>query len=110
MEKYKTGDVVKTKKGNKAIIVEIGKDHKEALIFDLTEMHPGKIKIADIKEKIDDPNCKVVIEKVDESNSDVEKVCDDFEEKLDRTKDEIIEILKIQNKFLRDFILSVVKK
>lgn len=110
MEKYKNGDLVKTNKRDKVVILDISKNENKALIFNLSQMHPDIIKIKDIKEKIDDSNCKVIVNKVkisDEQDNDVQKVCDDFEEKLDETKDELVETLRDENSFLKKIITDV---
>lgn len=107
MEKYKAGDIIRVKKGDKSVIIDIQND--EALIFNITRRHPEKIKLSEIKEKINDPNCNVVIEKIcgNISDKDVQKVCDDFEEELDETKQTLIETLKTQNTFLRDLVNTI---
>lgn len=103
MNKYKIGDMVELKKGDRAIIVDFEND--EAIIFNLSKMHPGKIKVKDIQKKVCEPNCKVVVEKV--NNHQEEN--NDFEEKTE-TKDEMIEFLKEENRFLKECILEALKK
>lgn len=104
MEKYKMGDVVRLNGGDEVIILETRKD--EAKTFNVSKCHPEIIKLSEIKEKIDKPNYNVVVKKVHKTdvNEDVQKVCDDFEEELDETKEELIETLKVQNKFLMDML------
>lgn len=104
MNKYKMGDVVRLNGGDEVIILETKKD--EAKAFNVSKCHPEIIKLSEIKEKIDNPDYKVVVKKMkkDETDEDVRKVCDDFEEALDETKEELIETLKVQNKFLMDML------
>lgn len=59
MKKYQIGNIIKTKKGDKCIIVDM--EEKEALVFNLSEMEPEKIKINDIKGKVGDANCTTVV-------------------------------------------------
>lgn len=76
MNKYKVGDMVEIKKGDRAIIVDFEND--EAIIFNLSKMHPGKIKVKDIKEKVCEPNCKVVVEKVNTKERSTESEQEDL--------------------------------
>lgn len=55
MENLKIGKIVKTKKGDTCVIVDILDD--EAIIFNITKMEPDKIKTKDIKEIIGEANC-----------------------------------------------------
>ena len=59
MKKYQIGNIIKTKKGDKCIIVDM--EEKEAFVFNLSEMEPEKIKITDIKEKVGDANCTTIV-------------------------------------------------
>jgi len=59
MKKYQIGNIIKTKKGDKCIIIDI--EEKEAFVFNLTEMEPEKIKLTDIKGKVGDANCTTVV-------------------------------------------------
>lgn len=59
MKKYQIGNIIKTKKGDKCIIVDM--EEKEAFVFNLSEMEPEKIKITDIKEKVGDANYTTVV-------------------------------------------------
>lgn len=72
MNKYKVGDMVEIKKGDRAIIVDFEND--EAIIFNLSKMHPGKIKVKDIQKKISEPNCKIVVEKVNKPEKPSEEI------------------------------------
>ena len=55
MKNLKIGKIVKTKKGDTCVIVDILDD--EAIIFNITKMEPDKIKTKDIKEIIGEANC-----------------------------------------------------
>ena len=59
MKKYQIGNIIKTKKGDKCIIVDM--EEKEAFVFNFSEMEPEKIKITDIKEKVGDANCTTIV-------------------------------------------------
>lgn len=76
MNKYKVGDMVEIKKGDRAIIVDFEND--EAIIFNLSKMHPGKIEVKDIKKKVCEPNCKVVVEKVNVKEESTESEQEDL--------------------------------
>lgn len=130
MNKYKVGDMVEIKKGDRAIIVDFEND--EAIIFNLSKMHPGKIKVKDIQKKVCEPNCKVVVEKVEqkednktkednkEKEDDEYSIEDWYIEKLETEMDELkdkcdkysqvsIEILKSEVEFLKGFITELMK-
>lgn len=111
METYKMGDLIKTKRGDKAVIIDILEDNEKAIVFNLSKMHPDKINIKDIKEKVVDPDCKIVIEKVQIKN-DEDSETDTKEEikEAQETKEELLDTLKTQNNFLRDLISSVIRK
>ena len=73
MEKLKVGNIVKTKKGQTCVIVDILDD--SAIIFNLTKMEPDKIKIKEIKEIIGEANCTTMVvngKKVMEKDIEVE--------------------------------------
>ena len=73
MEKLKVGNIVKTKKGQTCVIVDILDD--SAIIFNLTKMEPDKIKIKEIKEIIGEANCTTMVvngKKVMEKDTEVE--------------------------------------
>lgn len=84
MEKLKVGNIVKTKKGQTCVIVDILDD--EAIIFNITKMHPDKIKIKEIKEIIGEANCTTMVvdgKKVTVKNHEEEKVEADSNENQD---------------------------
>lgn len=73
MEKLKVGNIVKTKKGQTCVIVDILDD--SAIIFNLTKMEPDKIKIKEVKEIIGEANCTTMVvngKKVMEKDIEVE--------------------------------------
>lgn len=73
MEKLKVGNIVKTKKGQTCVIVDILDD--SAIIFNLTKMEPDKIKIKEVKEIIGEANCTTMVvngKKVMEKDTEVE--------------------------------------
>ena len=73
MEKLKVGNIVKTKKGQTCVIVDILDD--SVIIFNLTKMEPDKIKIKEIKEIIGEANCTTMVvngKKVMEKDIEVE--------------------------------------
>lgn len=73
MEKLKVGNIVKTKKGQTCVIVDILDD--SAIIFNLTKMEPDKIKIKEVKEIIGEANCTTMVvngKKVVEKDTEVE--------------------------------------
>lgn len=80
MNKYKVGDMVEIKKGDRAIIVDFEND--EAIIFNLSKMHPGKIKVKDIQKTISEPNCKIVVEKVNKPEETSEEITIDEDPKV----------------------------
>lgn len=59
MKKYQVGNIIKTKEGDKGIILDI-KD-KEMLIFNFSIMEPERFKISDIKEKVGDADNTTII-------------------------------------------------
>ena len=59
MKKYEIGNIVKTKEGDKCIILDFI-DNK-ILVFNMSEMHPDEIKENDIAEKIGEINNTTVI-------------------------------------------------
>lgn len=66
MEKCKIGNIVKTKDGDKCIVVDFIDD--EVLVFNLSKMHPDKVKPSDIVEKIQEPDGMTII--IDKKNHD----------------------------------------
>ena len=84
MENLKIGKIVKTKKGDACVVVDILDD--EAIIFNITKMHPDKIKIKEIKEIIGEANCSTMVvdgKKVTVKNHEEEKVEADSNENQD---------------------------
>jgi ribosomal protein L14E/L6E/L27E len=84
MENLKIGKIVKTKKGDACVVVDILDD--EAIIFNITKMHPDKIKIKEIKEIIGEANCTTMVvdgKKVTVKNHEEEKVEADSNENQD---------------------------
>ncbi len=59
MKEFQVGNIVKTKKGDKCIIVDI--EGKEAFVFNLSKMEPQTINISNIKEKVGDSNSTTII-------------------------------------------------
>lgn len=77
MKKFKIGNIVKNKKGDNCIILDIKGDR--ALIFNLDEMEPQGIELSDISKKIGDANCtttvidgKKTVRKKDEDEEEIE--------------------------------------
>ena len=99
MENFKIGDMVRTNKGDKAILVDISEDRKNTLIFNLSKMRPVATEMKNIKEKINDPNYKVVVGKSVE--------CSPENSNEDEIKDELIETLRDENSFLKKMITDV---
>lgn len=98
MKKYQIGNIIKTKKGDKCIIVDM--EEKEAFVFNLSEMEPEKIKITDIKGKVGDANCTTVVingkKQVRKQNEEEAKVVDD-EEIIEEETEEIEETSEEDN-------------
>lgn len=104
MNKYKVGDMVEIKKGDRAIIVDFEND--EAIIFNLSKMHPGKIKVKEIKKKVCEPNCKVVVEKVNSKETDENPEEQDLEDLV-----EDLEAAMVYNaEKMRDCVNQLTKK
>jgi uncharacterized protein YkvS len=59
MKKYEIGNIVKTKKGDNCVIVDIIDD--DAIIFNITKMRPDTINIKEIKEVIGKANCTTMV-------------------------------------------------
>jgi len=96
MEKYEIGDIIKTKAGDKCIIVDIEKN--KAMVFNMSKMHPDKIKLNEIEEKMDEPNCTTVVingKKVKDTNENNTEKEDEIE--IDGT-DKLIELLRMFGK------------
>ena len=91
MKKYEMGNIVETKEGDKCILIDITKD--EALVFNLSKLHPDTIKLDNIEKKLKESNCTVVIEKKhkDEDEETEQTEC----EKVHEPNEKIAELLKI---------------
>ena len=59
MKKIQIGNIIKTKAGDKCIILDI--HDNEAMVFNFCEMEPQTMKLSEIKEKIGDANCTTTI-------------------------------------------------
>lgn len=91
MEKLKVGNIVKTKKGQTCVIVDILDD--SAIIFNLTKMEPDKIKIKEVKEIIGEANCTTMVvngKKVMEKDTEVETEENKKTETIEIDNDEIV--------------------
>lgn len=91
MEKLKVGNIVKTKKGQTCVIVDILDDL--AIIFNLTKMEPDKIKIKEVKEIIGEANCTTMVvngKKVMEKDTEVETEENKKTETIEIDNDEIV--------------------
>lgn len=84
MENLKIGKIVKTKKGDTCVVVDILDD--EAIIFNITKMHPDKIKIKEIKEIIGEANCTTMV--VDGKKVTVKKGCSEETEETEADSNE----------------------
>lgn len=103
MKKFQIGNIVKNKKGDNCIILDIKGDR--ALIFNLDEMEPQGIELTDISKKVGDANCtttvidgKKIVRKKDEKEAKEieddtmdEKSDDDNEEKTEKEEPKEIE-------------------
>lgn len=91
MEKLKVGNIVKTKKGQTCVIVDILDD--SVIIFNLTKMEPDKIKIKEVKEIIGEANCTTMVvngKKVMEKDTEVETEENKKTETIEIDNDEIV--------------------
>lgn len=109
MKKFQIGNIVKNKKGDNCIILDIKGDR--ALIFNLDEMEPQGIELTDISKKVGDANCtttvidgKKIVRKKDEKESKEieddsmdEKTDDENKEKTEKEKTEKEETKEIEN-------------
>lgn len=90
MKKYQIGNVIKTKTGDKCIILDFidGK----ILVFNMSEMHPDKIQENDIAEKIQESNSNttIVINGKTVNNSEKEEKETEYDEDADRKFAELI--------------------
>lgn len=84
MENLKIGKIVKTKKGDACVVVDILDD--EAIIFNITKMHPDKIKNKEIKEIIGEANCTTMV--VDGKKVTVKKGCSEETEETEKETEE----------------------
>ena len=73
MKKYEIGNIVKTKEGSKCIILDFIDD--EVLVFNLSELHPDKIKMDDIVEKIKEAKgTTIIIEDIEKKFAELLKI------------------------------------
>ena len=128
MKKYKMGDMIKTRKGDEAVILELKDDGEKAIIFNLSKMRPMKIDTDDIKEIVNNPKCNVVVERIDinktnkEHEEDADEIDDDEaietlleeleeeKEKHQETKDELILTLKSEVNFIESLVNNIIRK
>ncbi len=92
MKKYEIGNIVKTKEGNKCVILDFIDD--EVIVFNLSELHPDKIKMDDIVEKIKEAKgTTIIIDKNNNSDSDsTEKESEETEEDIEKKFAELLKI------------------
>lgn len=89
MKKYEIGNIVKTKEGSKCIILDFIDD--EVIVFNLSELHPDKIKMDDIVEKIKEAKgTTIIIDKKSECDSDDEK--EETEEDIEKKFAELLKV------------------
>ena len=94
MKKYEIGNIVKTKEGSKCIILDFIDD--EVLVFNLSELHPDKIKMDDIVEKIKEAKGTTII--IDKNNNDSDNTKENTEETEDNIEKKFAELLKVFGK------------
>lgn len=94
MKKYEIGNIVKTKEGSKCIIIDFIDD--EVLVFNLSELHPDKIKMEDIVEKIKEAKGTTII--IDKNNNDSDNTKQNTEETEDDIEKKFAELLKVFGK------------
>jgi len=80
MVNYKIGDLVETKRGDKVVLIDFIEDNKKVIGFNLSKMHPDKLDINEIKKKVNNPNCKIIIEKVNIENEEETEETEEIEE------------------------------
>ena len=90
MQKFEQGNVVKTKDGDKAVIIE--NQGNKTVVFNITQTKPDVIDTEDITEVIDDPTCKVTVEKntikVCNNVKKDEKICNEMQNDAKECNDE----------------------
>lgn len=98
MKKYEIGNIVKTKKGDNCVIVDIIDD--KAIIFNITKMKPDTIDIKEIKDVVGTANCttmiidgkKVRVKKEEETEEkEINEVESETEKEKVETEDDDIE-------------------
>ena len=94
MKKYEIGNIVKTKEGNKCVILDFIDD--EVIVFNLSELHPDKIKMDDIVEKIKEAKGTTII--IDKNNNDSDNTKENTEETEDNIEKKFAELLKVFGK------------
>jgi hypothetical protein len=94
MKKYEIGNIVKTKEGNKCVILDFIDD--EVIVFNLSELHPDKIKMDDIVEKIKEAKGTTII--IDKNNNDSDNTKENTEETEDNIENKFAELLKVFGK------------
>ena len=94
MKKYEIGNIVKTKEGSKCIIIDF--IDNEVIVFNLSELHPDKIKMDDIVEKIKEGKGTTII--IDKKNNDSENTKESTEETEDDIEKKFAELLKVFGK------------
>lgn len=84
MKKYKIGNIVKIKNGDKCVIVDIIDD--EAMVFNISKLEPDKIKLNSIEKIVGEANCTTMV--VDGKNVTVKKGCsEEPEEETEETEE-----------------------
>lgn len=86
MKKYKSGDIVKTKNGDKCIIVDIMDD--DAMIFNLSKMEPDTIKINEIEKTVGKANCTTMIVNGKKVKSEDEEEKTEYVDEKEKEKDD----------------------
>lgn len=94
MKKYEIGNIVKTKEGNKCVILDFIDD--EVIVFNLSELHPDKIKMDDIVEKIKEAKGTTII--IDKNNNDSDNTKENTEETEDNIENKFAKLLKVFGK------------
>ena len=105
MQEFEQGNVVKTKDGDKAVIIE--NQGNKTLIFNITQTKPDVIDTEDIKEVIDDPSCKVTVEKntiqVCNKVKKDEKICNEMKNNETECNDDEEDLCKEFGGILKTF-------
>lgn len=84
MKKYKIGNIVKIKNGDKCVIVDIIDD--EAMVFNISKLELDKIKLNSIEKIVGEANCTTMV--VDGKNVTVKKGCsEEPEEETEETEE-----------------------